>query len=472
MSEFHAEKNGERLSVVSSDWSFLSDDPAPGLFSLKIKDAISIESLPAELGESPETVALPERRRLHRLSGGKEIALECTGTIPFGTSPEIRRKYRFFENEMIVVSDFLLRHSFPMKQISAGGLKFSGPFRRFGILSAPQSGSALLPPVQWTSLLPSDVSAPQTEEAGRPEPCCCRTKKTETSEKPQKSAQARESKKQNMTEEKTPKEKVEKTLLLYRSSAPPLSFLLECEGEKSVLRFRIGEDCWRWIHAARLNGESVFSIFRTGEGEILFTWNLLEWKGKTEDEEPPPGRNWRLSWSLDWTFPERRRKKAQQEVRPVAPGAEAAGGEPVGDNASPASGMYRSVFDMESFPWKADALCRDAEGKIPECRCACASSASVLNALKRWLRSCLGTASERDVFAVVNAQTHFCFSAAHMERPKLQSLPHWDAAPLEEFRRWANRQLAPSGAELLILGKTPGLEKKGVGKKAGKKMED
>ena len=285
MSEFHAEKNGERLSVVSSDWSFLSDDPAPGLFSLKIKDAISIESLPAELGESPETVALPERRRLHRLSGGKEIALECTGTIPFGTSPEIRRKYRFFENEMIVVSDFLLRHSFPMKQISAGGLKFSGPFRRFGILSAPQSGSALLPPVQWTSLLPSDVSAPQTEEAGRPEPCCCRTKKTETSEKPQKSAQARESKKQNMTEEKTPKEKVEKTLLLYRSSAPPLSFLLECEGEKSVLRFRIGEDCWRWIHAARLNGESVFSIFRTGEGEILFTWNLLEWKGKTEDAE-------------------------------------------------------------------------------------------------------------------------------------------------------------------------------------------
>ena len=88
MPEFHAEKNGERLSVVSSDWSFLSDDPAPGLFSLKIKDAISIESLPAELGESPETVALPERRRLHRLSGGKEIALECDSLRNFPRNPQ------------------------------------------------------------------------------------------------------------------------------------------------------------------------------------------------------------------------------------------------------------------------------------------------------------------------------------------------------------------------------------------------
>ncbi len=458
MPEFHVEKDGERLSVVSGDWSFCSDTPAPGLFTFKMeKNGISLESLPAQLGDCTETFALAERRRPHLLSGGKEISLECSGTIPFGSSPGISRKYRFFENEMLVVSDFILRHSFPMKRILAGGLKFSGPFLRFGIQTAPEKEEDCLvvpPAVQWTAFplpLPGARSSSTFQQAapGRKlhgeVPCGRKEENTLPGGKKRKDEPAEKE------EEKEEKRGETLSSSLYCSPAPPLAFLLEYAaegkdvkkgkekrhgGRTAILRFRIGEDFWRWIHAARLGGESSFSIVRNKEGEILFTWNLLEWKGKTEDEEAPPGRNWRLSWSLDWgSLPLPAKPEETAAARKISPAS------------------FRAVFDMESYPWKADALCRDAEGHPQEC-CPCASSASVLNALKRWLRSCLCTASEGDVYAVLNAKTHFCFSAAHRERPKLKSLAHWDAAPLEEFCRWANRQLAPSGAKLVIVEKS------------------
>lgn len=199
-------------------------------------------------------------------------------------------------------------------------------------------------------------------------------------------------------------------------SGPPLSIIIE-SASKSILEFSYGEDLWRWAAATRHGGSCRFVLRREG-GHLLFDNELFK---LNPDTEPAKGWNWRLSWLAAWS----KSKPVKSRKR-----------------------KFKDVFDMEAFDWPEAAYCV-VGGKVT--KTPCPGSPAVLNSLKRWLRSHLAGLSEGDTLAIVNAEAAYCESASHQDRPKLESLPHWGLEPLTEFREWASRQLAPSGAKLLIL---------------------
>ncbi len=212
---------------------------------------------------------------------------------------------------------------------------------------------------------------------------------------------------------------------LFSSEMPPLVMLVTAE-DGTVLEFTVGEDLWRWCAAGRLGGKSSFSIVRSPEG-IDFKWDIFSLK--SEEQEPIPGRNWRFSYMLAWKVESAKKRTAKK------------GGKDT----------FKSSFDMASFDWPESARIKTDRKKKSRGADVCVSSGAALNILKKWLRSNLADCSEGDIFALLNAEPHFCLDAAHMDRPKLKELPHWDACALVEFKRWANRQLAASGARLEIV---------------------
>lgn len=217
----------------------------------------------------------------------------------------------------------------------------------------------------------------------------------------------------------------EEGAVLYDEAYPP--FGIVAEGGKSAIDLIVGDDFWRWTNAGRIGGSCRFIVKKT-DGALHFLWQLFKLK---PDTEMPAGRNWRLTWAASWRLSGR--KKARKTP-------------------------FKSVFSLDCTEWQdaSRALLsvkknvkkrKPSSGLNPVCLC----SGSALNLMKKWLRSQLADAEEGDVFAVTDAVPHYCVSAGHMERARFESLPHWDLASLLEFRRWANRQLAPRGATLELI---------------------
>jgi len=188
---------------------------------------------------------------------------------------------------------------------------------------------------------------------------------------------------------------------LYRGATPPLALNFRL-GDGRTVRFETGKDVWRWANASRIgDGNSTFIVRREGD-DVVYTWSLYAFAPTAPDAVPPPGRNWNITWSLQWGEPEA------------------------------SAGKFADVFDLRA-----------------ECtECACAQG--VENALKKWVRTHLASASEGDVFAVTVGGGRFCRRAGHLDRGRKKDLPHWDLPALREFSRWANRQLRKSGAKLVL----------------------
>ena len=188
---------------------------------------------------------------------------------------------------------------------------------------------------------------------------------------------------------------------LYKGTTPPLAILFRLADGRTV-RFETGKDVWRWANAARIgDGVSTF-IVRSEGGDLICTWSLYVFSPAEAETPPPPGRNWNITWSLQW-----------------------------GDPAAP-DATYADVFDLRA-----------------ECgECACAQATE--NSLKKWVRTRLASAKEGDVFAISIGGGRFCRRAGHLDRGRKKDLPHWDLPALREFSRWANRQLRKSGAKLVL----------------------
>jgi len=311
-------------------------------------------------------MALDGARRPHASVLGTELGLDAECHIPFGTEPEANRKYRIQQNSMDVSCDFVLRHSFEMRKIIAGGLVFSGDIDQVRI-GEIQKDSADMPHLRGISF-----------------------------------------------------EDCENGAALYDSPLVPLTVEVTSH-DGSKISFRTGEDYWRWVHAADLDGVSQYRIVREKD-TVVFSWGLYEFHPASAGALPPAGRNWRLNWNLRW--------KAGRE------------------KAAAETAKYKDILDLSALEWKKDACVVNADGSAADVPCCCASP--VLNVMKKWLRGHLADIREGDVLAV-KACPHVCRSSAHMNRGKFKTLLHRDDMALCEFQRWANRQLNVKNAELEII---------------------
>lgn len=368
MLEFESmEKNVQGLKINAGIAHFMVDDPSDGLITVEAGE-IAVSTRHAVLNEYSEDLALTGIRRTHVAESGLELGVDMESSIPFGAEPEISRKYRIQEDTLEVVSDLILRNSFEMKNIIAGGLEFSGAMESLEYV--PYDGE------------------------------CCEI----------------------ACAEKIQLDQIPDGTVIWDSAYVPLRLGVR-DARGNTLMFLPGEDYWRWIHAARIQGKSRYTV-KKEEGKIVFEWHLYGFTPAGPEALPPNGRNWRLSWLLQWQSGN------------------------TGETVLPAA--CKAVIDLTEQNWRKDALIQTADGKTGDLPCA--ASAAVLNHLKKWLRTHLVHAEAGDVYGVI-ADSHICYAAAHLNRAKQKTLPHRDDIALLKFKRWANRQLAASGARLVIMNK-------------------
>ena len=325
---------------------FELDKPAAGLFTLTPFDGLTVTSLEAVPGEYPESMALAGLRRPHHSDDGAEVSFDSESRIPFGIPTVITHHYKLDASSLAVQTGFELPHAFELRSLTAGGLRFHGAIAAYAVVKTPSAEGTVKEP----KMKAFDASA---------------------------------------------------NAELYKGATPPLAIIFRLAGGR-VVRFETGKDVWRWANASRIgDGSSTFIIRREGS-DIVYTWSLYAFAPADAETSPPPGRNWNITWSLQWGEPETN------------------------------DGPFADVFDLRT-----------------ECA-ACACAQGVENALKKWVRTHLASASEGDVFAVSVGGGRFCRRAGHLDRGRKKDLPHWDLPALREFSRWANRQLRKSGAKLVL----------------------
>ena len=258
----------------------------------------------------------------------------------------ITHHYKLDASSLAVQTGFELPHAFELRSLMAGGLRFRGSIAAYAIVKTPSAESIVKEP----AMTPFDGSDSE----------------------------------------------------LYKGATPPLAILFRLADGRAV-RFETGKDIWRWANAARIGeGVSTF-IVRSEGGDLICTWSLYVFAPSSADTPPPPGRNWNITWSIQWGDP------AASDVK------------------------YADVLDLRDE-------CED---------CACAQATE--NYLKKWVRTRLASAKEGDVFAIAIDGGRFCRRTGPLDRGRKKDLPHGDLPALREFARWANRQLRKSGAELVLI---------------------
>lgn len=352
------------LTADLPDARLVSDTPSVDAFTLKTA-SFTLRTLPVEIGELSESMSLSSKRRLHNSGDGNELTFETVNTIPFGAEPQIQRKIKISAGLICTTMDMVMRASCQLTNLSAGGLVISGDIRKIRLILPPKKGCA--PSFQewqdWTEI---------PEENG----------------------------------------------VIFDAAFPPLGFRLESDSER--FDWMIGDDLWRWTNAGRIGGgKAHFTLIRDHD-TLRMQWKLFEkLPVKKEEDQPIPGRNWRLTWAIAWRPISRTRKK-----------------------------KAAAVFDLSAVdsPDSARAVSSMKKNAAKERSCCCASA--TLNMLKKWLRSQLSELPEEAVLEIQNVQPVYCVNAGHVDRAKYQSLPHWDMMSLIEFRRWANRALGAGNASL------------------------
>lgn len=203
--------------------------------------------------------------------------------------------------------------------------------------------------------------------------------------------------------------------VVFDSAVPPLR-LIAAASDGSTLTFELGEDIWRWINAKRISGTSRYTVTRNAD-KLVFAWQLYTFAPENEETPMPDGRDWRLHYRLIAGCPEN----------------------------GPAMSDCKAVFDLSKAKVQSSALLSDGS-KMP-----CFSAAPTLNLFKKWVRQQFADAQDGDLFGLKVCGDHLCLNAAHMDRAKLKELPHWDAPAIAEAARWAERQFAKYGANLVII---------------------
>lgn len=348
---------------AGKNWEVLFDRPSSGLFSFRLGKNLEFVTRYAVLDGLEEASALHGRRKVHLSNDGEEAQLETFCTVPFGAEPSINRKFRLMDGFLSVTTDFVIRSSFRVQNISAGGFALTGEFARFAVMTAP-SESVTFPSPDWHDAASAGAG-----------------------------------------------------MVLYEGRRPPAFLLIETL-EGMILEIAVGEDFWRWSSSAP-GTLSAYKLTRTASG-IEADWELYRYQPQP-DEEIPFGRNRRMSWYLAWRKP-----------------------------AGTAKKKYADVFDMASFDWNMNQLAVSPAGE-PVSGIPCFASAGVINCLKKWVRQHLAVVENGDVLAVTNVAPLCCCSAAHQDRAKQKILPHLTGYAVNDFRRWANKQLSQKGARLEIV---------------------
>ncbi len=239
MEAIRFDESGSAL-FQSGSFSFRHDDPETGLFTIR-SGALTMTALPAVPGEYPETMALKGKRRPHRSEDGQEVRLDTESEIPFGETPGIRREFLFREGTLGVRTDFVLRHSFAMKSIVAGGLKIEN-LLHLKITEQPEKSIRL-------------TASKTIDFAALPEGS-----------------------------------------VLFDGPKCPLRIVFTGTDKKQTA-FELGSSVWRWDLPQRLPGRARFLLRKEGSA-LLFHWTLFEFRAGSPEEEPPHGRNLRFVWGL------------------------------------------------------------------------------------------------------------------------------------------------------------------------------
>ncbi len=209
------------------------------------------------------------------------------------------------------------------------------------------------------------------------------------------------------------------------------------------MRIEIGTgfDIWRWNIADHIEGAHGNLKVEILDGKVLLERRVLT----AESDFEIPKRDWRFNWYLSWDF---------------------------GENISGKGATTDNCFSLKKFEWPESGRVKKSDyDKEP-----CLHSKTARNRLRKWLRSIIKQSEGKEV-SLLDMEAHICGNAAHLERPKMGELLHWDLPDIFDFQFWANRQLRRNESFLSIFPQKEGIFSelpsfKGMGKPVVDRIDD
>ncbi len=203
----------------------------------------------------------------------------------------------------------------------------------------------------------------------------------------------------------------------YKSKIPFLAALFKTPDGK-LFEIGTGDDLCRWM-LAKGTGSAVSSFVIEKEGEEwIVEREILFFQG----DEILKRRDIRLSWYI------------------------------VFSNGNKQHGLLEGADSNHVFSFK-DKSCPDNakiswKKRVEEIPCMHADWSR--NMLKNFIRGLQGKKKSEEIF-LTDIELPLCDLSSHLGRSDVKKRPHWNILEINKLRKWANRQLATSGARISLL---------------------
>lgn len=228
------------ISVEKNGWKAVSEISPPKMsFSLLGDELFKMSGV--AIGCIQETAAICEKAKTHEYSSFEGGYFETLNMLPFGSEPEIYRKYHYAANHFKVTTDISFHSNFKSDILSIDTLHIKGVWSRVGVLTIKKEDAAAPPATCWNWM---DISS--------------------------------------------------LTKMEYKE--PPLLWLFEKE---NGIRLEIGtgDDLWRWNISSRMGKDSSFILRNDKENGCL----VIERRVISAPESVEVAmNNMRFSWYFSW----------------------------------------------------------------------------------------------------------------------------------------------------------------------------
>ena len=127
-------KNFSPVSVGTKDWLFTAFPAGKECIEVRVGEKPVLTLGRSGCGNFGELSALPEVFRLHRSEDGFSAELESSGTIPFGTEFEVKRKVALGGSCAALTTSFQARNGGVVGDITLEPVSFPGPWAKLRYL--------------------------------------------------------------------------------------------------------------------------------------------------------------------------------------------------------------------------------------------------------------------------------------------------------------------------------------------------
>ena len=129
----------KKLEIKDSNWNCIHDLENHLPLQLNVteedsSDETTVTLKGVELGDLLETTSLPQKAICHDVMDLNCYTIDTQSIIPFGSEPQITRKFEYLSNIIKVTTDIHVKRPIPAKKFEVDSLNLKGKWKRYAII--------------------------------------------------------------------------------------------------------------------------------------------------------------------------------------------------------------------------------------------------------------------------------------------------------------------------------------------------